>query len=68
MVPKSTQFTIECGYMFEEPNTAEPNSLKDDNIDEDGVISNISLQKVDEYALEDELSAYMAELRAREQR
>lgn len=66
---KSTQFTIECGYMFEEPMSVGPENPADNDDASSGVaISNISMRNVEENALEDELTTYMAELRAREQR
>lgn len=50
----------------------EPDYGFDEQLDtismDDGAISNSSLKDVDKYALEDELSAYMTELRMREKR
>lgn len=67
MDEKSMQFHIECGYMFDGSTTVEPDiqNDKDLNIYD---ISDRSLQNDNENKLEDELTAYMAELRAREER
>lgn len=56
----------------EENNVHTIDYAKEDKIDseslDDGAISNSSMKNVDKYALEDELSAYMAEIRMREKR
>lgn len=52
---------VDCGYITEE-------KIESTSLDDDGAISNSSLKNVDKYALEDELSAYMAEIRMREKR
>lgn len=69
---KSAQFSIECGgYMFEEPIEPEGVFPQQEHQQQDhstDVLSSTGPRSSDEYALEDELTAYMAELRAREQR